>query len=298
MSVTFGSLFRSAASDISKAADALSDAQQAVSSGRRFQGPGDDPQAALAAIRERSEIATLDSYVEAADSGESRLMVVDGVLNDLVSQVSRAQVAVISALGAPRTPVEIEASAVELEGIRDALFTDLTTTFRGSYLFSGASVSTAPYTKNAAGIVSAYLGSTATTNIDVNRQTAVKVSFDGDVLTRGSGVNDVFVVMTNLITAIRAGNSVAVESGLQELGVVFNQVTASQSGVGADLRQIDEQRARVSSLRVAGLGRLSKHETVDTVEAVLGLQAANKAYESALTAVGARSQLSLMDFLR
>ena len=294
MRATFNSLFRGAAADISRASEELAARQRQVSSGRRFQGPGDDPQAALNAIRERSEIATLDSYVQAADSGGSRLLVVDGVLSDLVTQLTRAQVA---AFGSSGTPARAEAAAVELEAIQDAIFSDLTTTFQGAYLFSGASATTAPYTKDASGNISSYAGTTSTATVDIDRQRTVQMSFDGDAITRGSGPDDVFVVLTNLIAAVRAGTSSAVESGLQELKGVFDRLTRAQSGVGGDLRQIDTQRLRLTSLRVASMARLSKHETVDTVEAVLGLQAANSAYEAALAAASVRTRLSLMDFL-
>ena len=297
MRATFNSLFRGAAADITRASEELAARQRQVSSGRRFQGPGDDPHAALSAIRERSEIATLDSYVRAADSGGSRLLVVDGMLSDLVTQVTRAQVATTGSLGSSGTPAQKAAAAVELEAIRDAIFSDLTTTFQGAYLFSGTSATTVPYTKDASGNISGYAGTTSTARVDIDRQMTVQTSFDGDAITRGSGANDVFVVLTNIITAIRAGTSSAVETGLQELNGVFDQLTRAQTGVGGDLRQIDERRLRLGSLRAASMARLSKHETVDTVEAVLGLQAANRAYEAALAAASVRTQLSLMDFL-
>ena len=297
MRATFNSLFRGAAADITRASAELAERQRQVSSGRRFHGPGDDPKAALNAIRERSEIATLDSYVRAVDSGGSRLLVVEGVLSDLVTQVTRAQAAAITPSGSSGTPAQTEAAAVELEAIRDAIFSDLTTTFQGAYLFSGASATTAPYTKDASGNISSYAGTTSTATVDIDRQTTVQMSFDGDAITRGSAANDVFVVLTNLITAVRAGTSSAVETGLQELKGVFDQLTRAQSGVGVDLRQVDAQRLRLGSLRVASMTRLSKHETVDTAEAVLGLQAANSAYEAALAAASFRTRLSLLDFL-
>ena len=298
MNVTFASLFRGASTDIARAAEALAERQREVSSGRKFQGPGDDPHGAQSAIRERTEIATLDSYVRAADSGESRLLVVDGVLNDLVTQVIGAQVAVMSAIGSPQSATETESAAVELEAIRDTVFSDLSTMFRGAYLFSGTSATTAPYTKDAAGNISSYAGSTSTATVDITRQTSVQVSFDGDAITRGNGADDLLVVLTNLITAIRAGNSSAVDTGQLELTAVFDRLTAAQSGVGADLRSIDQQRLRLGSLRASSLSRLATQENVDMVGAVLGLQAANRAYEAALAAVSARTQLSLMDFLR
>ena len=89
--VTFNTLFRNSLRDVQRTGADFARAQAQVSSGKRLQQASDDPGAATIGLRERNEIRSVDRYREANDSVDSRLRVVDSVLSDVISSVTRAR---------------------------------------------------------------------------------------------------------------------------------------------------------------------------------------------------------------
>jgi len=147
MRVTFSSTFREGAAEINLASQRLADAQRQVASGRRIGLPSDDPAGATAAVTDHATIGTLDTYTRTTDAATSRLTVVDSVLSDIVDKISAAQTTALGSRGTTQTQGQRDAAAANLQGISDALLADLTTQFRGAYLFSGAKATVAPFTQ-------------------------------------------------------------------------------------------------------------------------------------------------------
>jgi flagellar hook-associated protein 3 FlgL len=298
MRTTFAAIHRNAESGIEDASSRLMGFQRQISTGLRIEKPSDDPSATLASIGERNETAAIDQYARATDNVGSRLAVVDTVLSDLITQLTSAQVAAASASGTNKTPAQREAAAIELEALRDTVFTDLTSAFNGSYLFSGANSTVPPYTRLPGGPVSAYAGVTAEMVVDVDRRRAVKVAFDGEGIAQGSDPQDIFVEFDALIAAVRAGNAAGIDAGRAAMQRMFDRVSAVQGRVGADLRTIDEQRLRLGELKRASAARRSALEDVNMAEAISNMTHAEAAYRAALGAAGTVTRQSLMDYVR
>ena len=297
MRVTFNGGRAEMLADIQRAAADAQRFQREVSSGYRVQVPSDDPSATVSAISEHSEIATLDRYVQATDSVGSRLSVADTVLSDVVQNLTSAQAAAAGASQSGLSDTQREVTASDLEGIRDALLTDFNTAFRGSYLFSGTASTTAPYAKAADDSVSAYQGNANPLMVDIDRQRSVAVSLNGEEITRGSASEDVFTVLSNLVTAVRASDSAGITDGLAKLKDAFDRVTRAQSGVGKDLGDLDNQKNRLTALKQASTERLSKAQDANMAEAISGLTNAQTAYKAALAAASSELHLSLLDYL-
>lgn len=298
MRVTFTSMARQVLADLNQAAAQMSDRQIEVSSGRRVERPSDDPAAARRIVQEGAEMGTLDQYIRASDSVGARLTVVDSVLADIIEHISSARSAASAARGSQSTAAQREAIATGIEAHRDALFDSFTTRFRGSYLFAGAASSTPPYTRLPGGTVSAYAGSTTTVAVDIDRTRSVEVGFNGDSLARGSDPDDVFVVLDDLATAVRAGDSVAIDAGLLALEGAFDRVNQAQSRVGAGMTTIDSAREGLEAQRRASVERLSRARDANLPEAITAMAQADTAYRAALGAAGNVTRISLMDFLR
>jgi flagellar hook-associated protein 3 FlgL len=298
MRITFSSGQTATMADLESAASTLARRQREVSSGKRIQAPSDDPTAWAAGVRERSEIASVDQYSRSADSATSRLTVVDTVLSDLIAKLTAARAAVVAGQGTIQTAPQREATAKELEGLRDAVFDDLNTTFRGTFLFSGGMGLDAPFVRTGPGTISAYRGDSSNVAIDVDRTRSVRVSFDGSQLAQGTAADDIFVTFANVIAAVRNADQVGMADGLKAIEAAFDRAVQVQSGVGADLNALDDQRARLSEMALASETRLSKLEDTNMAESITGMQQANTAYQSALSAVATRTRLSLLDYLK
>ena len=298
MRVTFNAQNRNSTAGLEDAASRLLEFQRQVSTGKRIEKPSDDPSATLGSIGEHTEMAAIDQYARATDTIASRLSVVDTVLSDLIVQIERAQVASASARGSSKTPVQREAAAVDLEGIRDTIFSDMNTAFNGTHVFSGQASTVPPFTRVGTGPISAYAGSTAEMVVDIDQQRAVKMAFNGEALTQGSDAQDIFVEFDNLIAAVRAGDQDEIDAGMQALTRMFDRVSTAQGRVGADLRTIDEHKLRLGELRRASTKRLSALEDTNMAEAITGMAQADAAYRAALGAVNSVTRMSLMDYLR
>lgn len=298
MRISSNSEYLTAMADIERAANDLARWQAQVSSGRRLQVPSDDPLATTQAIAEHAELGTLDQYVRTADSAKTRLTVVDTVLSDVLDRLTSARASASAACGTVATDAQREALATELEGLADTLLSDVNTNFRGAYVFAGSATLTVPYTRQADGSVSGYQGDGNSVALDVDRARSVQVGFDGRALVQGSDTEDVFACIANLVTAIRTNDQTGIADGLDGLDRAIDRTVAFQSGVGMDLSNLEDEQARLNTLSEASLGRVSHAEEANMAEAATGMARADTAYQAALGAIGARSRLTLLDYLR
>ena len=297
MRVTLLSAVREAEIRLQRVEQELATRTQELSSGRRLNKLSDDPFDSANAIIKRGEATRIDSYERAADSVDSRLSIVDSLLSDVISLITVAQTSAVASRSSVVTAEQREAYAGAIEGIRDTILADVNTQYRGAYIFSGAATATAPYTKTG-GTVSAYQGGATEVHVDVGRNTAIKISMNGDELVRGSDTNDLFTELDALVTAVRAGDSVGIDTGLQALGRALSRATTAQSRVGNDLRVVSDQRFRLGARRVETVLEVARLEDANLVESITGLQAAELAYQATVRAIGLQLPLSLIDFVR
>ena len=295
--VTFDVQHRHTLADINAANARLLEFQRQVTSGKRVERPSDDPSAASTAAVERGTLAATDQYAATADSAKARLTVADSVLSDLITQLSSAQVTLLASRGSTMTPAQREARAQELEVLRDAMMQDLNTSFRGTYLFGGAAASTRPYSKDGAGVVSPYQGSTLEVSVDIDTGLEVPVAFNGEAVAKGSEVDDLFVVMDRAIAAARSGDVDALNTASGDLERAFERTTTMQSRVGASLRAVEDGKLRLGEEARATQARISSLEDANMAAAVTGMTQAETVYRAALAAAAQLQRASLMDYL-
>ena len=292
MRVTFNMAFRNGVHDINRAAEAMARAQREVSSLKRVQRPSDDPAAASQVVNERAELRQLDTFISATSSVDARLRVADTVLSDNLNLLTTAQTKAAAASNSFTTPQQREALALEIEGIRDTLFSNINTQVKGAYIFSGTSLTTAPYAKNGAGVVQPYAGNASAQQLDIDRNRAVSVTFDGDAM-----VGTMFAEFDALAAAIRTNDSAGIQQGMQHLRDAFARTTTLQSRVGHDLGDLDEQQLRLDQMKRATEARRSGLEDANLAESISNMSQSETAHNAALSAVAAANRQSLLDYL-
>jgi flagellar hook-associated protein 3 FlgL len=297
MRTTFNSSFIISASDLARTAEDLAKRQAEVSSGRRISKSSDDPSASSGSVHEHAEMAALDRYAQTADTANARLSIVDSVLSDMLDQLTSAKTTILNARGTNVTDTQRAALADQLSGLRDALFADYGTSFNGNYLFSGMAATTAPYTKNSSGTVSSYAGTASTMAVDVDRNTAVTVSVNGDSVARGTDTQDIFAALDQAIADIRAGNAAGMAAAGAAVERAFGRATAAQTQIGTSMNAVEIHQGRVADLRRASEGRADGLEKVDMAEAITKMSQADTAYRAALGAIGNTGRKTLMDYL-
>ena len=297
MRITFQSQYRDASVAINEASNQLVDVQRQVATGRRINKPSDDPSATSSAINERAQMAQVEQYSRAANSMASRLNVTDTVMSNIIQKLTAAQSAAMSAQGSTKTVNEREAAAQQIEGLRTSLISDFNTTFHGTYIFAGAAATTKPFVEGAGGTVGPYAGSTSEVEVDVAQDRVVTVGFDGDEIARGADADDIFAVLEDLATAVRAGDATAMETGVSGIIRAFDRASAAQTRIGVALNAIESEQSRLQEMKLAATQRLSALEDADMVAAISSMRRAEAAYEAALGAVGSANRVSLMDYL-
>ena len=298
MRVTFGTSQRLAEEGVAQAAEHMARFQRQVSTGLRVGRPSDDPSAAASAIVERGAVASFEQYTQTSDSAESRLRVVDSVLSDIIDKLSAARTTVLSVQGSTASDSQRQASAQELQSLREAVLEDLNASFRGTYLFGGAAGTVVPFEKDAGGTVQPYAGSTREVEVDVDRDRSIVVAFDGSTIAQGTDLTDVFAAFDDASAAAVAGDGVALADAFDALSRAFDRTTQAQSRVGASLRSVADQRLRLGESIRASEARVSTLEDANLAEAISGMQQAETSYAAALGAAARTSRISLFDFLK
>ena len=297
MRTTFNALFRNTLRDIQRTAADYARAQQVTSSGLRLHKPSDNPSDAATGLAARADIRALDRYRAATDSVESRLMVVDTVLSDILRSVTSAQTRGAAGRSTILTPEQREALALEVEGVRESVFSAVTTSYRGIFVFSGSSTTIAPYTKTGTG-VSAYQGDAQVVSLDLSRTTSAAITLDAGAMLQGTASQDLFASLDALAADIRAGDMAGIDARLGELDAAFTRITHAQSHVGATLGALPTEQERLGQLRRASDGRRSDAEEANLAEAISEMTRAKQAYEAAIAATGTTQRLTLLDYLR
>jgi len=297
MRVPFSMSYRQGNDDIAQTAGRLAAAQQQVSSQKRIQVASDDPAAAASIIEQQGTLARIDAYTAANDAASSRLNVADSVLSDVINKITAAQTAALGAQGSNVTANQRNAAVQQLNGLRDALLSDMNTQFKGTYLFGGTNVTVAPYAQAAGGTVSAYQGNATTAAVEVDATRSVALSFDGGKIMQGSDSSDLFTTLAALTTAIGAGDNAGISVGLAALGRALDRSTVAQTAVGNALNTIDSAGAQLTTARLDATSRVSKLQDANMAEAISEMTRAQNAYSAALGAFATVGKLSLMDYL-
>lgn len=295
MRITFSSI-RDGVNAINTAASQLAAAQQQVSSGKRLNVPSDDPRAAQRAINSQATIDALDAYKSVAESAGSRLSAIDSALSDVVEKITEARVALQSSLGSEANQAIRETAASTFEGVRDAIVADMNSTFGGTHLFSGTNAANNAYAKVSGAWT--YQGTDDEMTVTVGPNRDVTVTRDGQEIVKGTDAVDLLTVLDGLASAARTGDRTTLLAGLDQLDRAFTRATHAQSQVGYDETSVDDSKARLQSLRLSAMARLSEDQDANMAEALTRMSRAQTTYQAALGAVGATSKLSLMDYLR
>jgi len=297
MRLTFAATMRDTYDGIATAAERMIKYQRQVSTGIRVAQPSDDPSATATVISEKAARAAYEQYTQSGDSAESRLAVADTLLSDIIDKLSAARTAILSVEGSETTDAQRESGAQELASLRDAILEDLTTSFRGTYVFGGAAATVRPYSKDVNGVVQAYAGSTREVTVDVDRGRPVTIVFDGSAIAKGNDAADVFAAFEDAIAAARVGDTDVLQNASNAMMRAFDRTSQAQSSVGTNLRAIGDHTAQLEEAGRASKARVASLEEANMAEAISGLQQSETAYQAALGAAARTTRRSLFDYL-
>jgi len=297
MRITENSQYRDTLAHLEQTAAALAKYQSQISSGKRLSAPSDDPEAAAQSTGAYAELSTLNRYAGGQQAATARLSVIDSALSDIVNQLISAKTAAQSAQGSPISAAQRDAAVATLQSVKQALASDLNTTYQGTFLFSGTKTTTAPFTVTGA-TVSAYQGNNTVMSIDVGSQTSVATTIDGQAITQGSASTDLFADLDTLITAVQNGDTPGITAGIAAVSGAFDRAVQAQTAVGTSLSRLSGQSDRLTAMTTNVQSQISSLEDTDLAAAITGMQQAETAQQATISALATTRQLrTLMDYI-
>lgn len=268
--------------------------QDQLASGKRMRRPSDDPTGMNRALELRASLAAREQEGRNAADGKMWMDLADSKLQDAVGQLQRVRE--LAVRGATFTsPQEREAIALEVGQLREDLVSLANSQHQGRGLFSGFSAGDAV---QKVGGVWTYTGDAGQINRRVGENEVVTINVTADVAFGFSAGNDVFSVLDDLETALRADDTAGIETALGNVDDGLQTVLGGLGILGARANQIETAIARNADDKITLTQQLSSLEDVDIAEAVMDLELQKTAYEAALAAFAQSSQTSLVDFLR
>ena len=274
-----------------KQTEALLKTQQQIASGKRINRLSDDPIGMGQALGYRKTIASLDQYNENITSAQQHLNTVDEILAAVSELLEDAK-----DIAADLHPEMRTMLADQVVNIRDQVFQLANSRNNGNYIFAGDLTDTQPFELDTATGVYSYMGDTGNKDHIIGEGLQVSIEADGSQIFQG--VADVFDVLNDLETELRADNANGVTAQLPLLTDVvegLNGIRAVNAGQSNRL-EATENYNKTFKVNVEDL--LSSVEDTDIVEAAINLQLQQTTYESTLATAAQIIRPSLIDFLK
>ena len=308
MRITSANAFDSSLSNLQRRQQALSQSQEQLTSGKRVLRPSDDPAAAAAAERALAAASRSTAQLRALDSSRNAMQMSESALGDAGELLQQARELLVSAGNGSLGDPDRQVIATAMRGLRgDLLALANRRDGAGRYLFGGQGADSAPLLDSPGGV--AY--NAANGQLLAAAGEASPLSIDGqaawllapDPANPGSllSVFDVLDrVVGELLTPGRtsAQTQQTVSSGLGEIDITANNLSAWRARTGETLNRIDGIAARLSQTRLDAQRDRSEAEDLDMLQAISDFQNRQTGYDAALKAYSTVQQMSLLQYLR
>ena len=229
---------------VANLAVALNSSQAAVqhlteelSSGVRVNSIGEDPIAAGQNVMLLNQIRQDDSFT---------LQVADSALGSVVSQLTKAISLATGANNGTRSANDVQSAAQEIAGIRDEVMTLANTSYQGQYIFAGTQTASPPFSTSTSTspATTSYAGDSNLTYLRLPNGQQIQLNVPGNQIFQGSGSQDVFAALNNLIADYASGT------------VNLTQATTDTEALTSALSHISQQRVVIDN-SITSLGAAS-----------------------------------------
>jgi flagellar hook-associated protein 3 FlgL len=173
--------FRASEQNIANRQRELFATQQQVSSGKRIDGPADDPAGAADAASIRSSLARFEQFKSNQDHASYLLGLGESVLKSVVDGMQDAQEKLVAAGNGALGDSERKMLATELEGVLGRLVGLANSSDgAGGYLFAGTAPSAAPFTQSGNSV--SYAGDQTAQRLEIAQGRLQQVKVPGDAI--------------------------------------------------------------------------------------------------------------------
>lgn len=308
MRITSANAFESSVSNLQRRQQALTQAQEQLTSGKRVLRPSDDPAAAAQAERALAAESRSTAQMRALDASRQSMQLTESALGEAGELMQRARELLVSAGNATYTDGERRTIGEAIRGVRDDLLAVANRNDgAGRYLFGGQGADGPPLLDSPGGVgYNAAAGQLVAASGEPS-----PLSVDGRTAWLGApdpanpgGTLSVFDVLdrvsTDLLTAGRSSVQISqgVSDGLREMDTTAANLSSWRARTGESLNRIDSIGLRLSQTRLDAQRERSDAEDLDMLQAISDFQNRQTGYDAALKTYSIVQQMSLLQYLR
>ena len=305
MRITNGMVTRNVLASLNDVSDKLVRAQQKAASGKEITRPSDDPFNASRAMALRQGMGATQQYRRNIEDATGWSEATEQALARITDVVQRARDLLVQGGTDSADATSRDAIAAEITQIIESVKETAGATYRGSYIFSGASVNDRPYR---AGSDDAYYGDQAGSDPavpgvirEIGPGVTMSINTVGsDVLGRGQAAADdkLLHVLRDAVDDLTSRDGPAIRSDLARLDGEIESLLEVRAANGARANRLEAALPRLDEVEESQLRQLTDTESADIAKVLIELNSQTAAYQSALRAGASIVQSSLMDFLR
>ena len=307
MKISTSQLYDSAITQMNRQQSNVAQMQAKLASGKSLIKPSDDAEKATLIQRLNSAMQRQDVYELSLDRADSRLRMEETALSSAQNMLQRIRELAIQGSNGGLSGTDRTIIAKEVSSLRDALLSLANTEDEsGNFIFSGTSVKTPAFSKDANGVI-AYEGDQNQTSVDISEYRQVSINRPGDaVFSSVSRINDAgdqemisfFTVINDFSDALESGGEVELSRGLSEVSILTDDMALSLADIGSRMNTVDSQRDILADTKLRFQELLSNAEDLDYATAVTKLSAQMLSLEAAQASFAKISQLNLFNYLR
>ena len=276
--------------------------QAQLSVGRKNVTPSTDVKATTSSLKLSDVISKQQDDIANLKNVNAGYKEEEAIMMSMSNMMIRMQEISIAARSDTYATSDLDIFAIEVEGYMDDIRGLANSRdSNGHFMFSGTKVTTLPFTKDAAGTV-IYNGNQTEPKLELDTGYKLPLSISGNklagVITRGATKIDMFQVMQDFVTALKANNKVGVDTAIDELKVVSSNLNKNLVDNGLRQNLVDQRRDIGEGKILIYKGLLSDAQDVDYASAITQLSSDMLGLEAAQSTFAKVSQLSLFSFLR
>ena len=302
MRISTSNSFSNSVRSLQQHQEAVTRAQEQMTSLKRVSKPSDDPIAAARAERALNEQTYGEQLQRSIDASKNVMTLTESTLGQAVDVLQSAREALVSAGDASYSSEQRTALAKQLEQQRKQLLSMANATDgAGGYLFAGQTPSVQPYSDAAPNGVTVNVGVTSG-SVGGSNDEDLPLSINGPVIWANSanGGTDIFKTLDTAIAALQSGaafSSSDVAAGLTGIDSAMSEFVNQRSQAGEVLNNLDNLTSRTADRILAAKTTRSNAEDLDMIEAASNFSQKQASYQAALQSYSMVQKLSLFNYI-
>lgn len=274
-----------------------------LASGKKINRPSDDPVIAMKGMYYRSDVNQVEQYQRNLSEAYNWIESSDDALDKVTNALQRIRELTVQGASDTNSKESREAQAAEIKQLINHVASLGNTQVGDKYVFNGLNTTQQPVdmimTTAADGTVTisgTYPTSTSYNpfNVSVSKNVNVPVNTDPMNIFDQTTMQK----LINLHNGLQSNTSSAIQTGLNDLDQVLQNVLTARTKVGATQNRVEMIEDRLGTQEIIANRIMSDNEDAEIEKVITDLKTQESVHNSAL-GVGARIiQPTLLDFLR